>query len=117
QADCGRNLACATPTGASSGICAPFAAAGGACLTGVSPCEVGLACVGDDTTTQTKGTCQVASMLGQACDGSRKTAPNCDARFGLSCFPAAPGTTIGTCNAVQLVGPGETCGFIGMPVT
>jgi hypothetical protein len=119
EADCGRNLACATPKGAASGKCAAYVASGGACLTGVSPCEGGLACVGDDPATMTMGTCQTqGTTVGAACDGSRNTAPNCDSSVGMACVPAAKGSAIGTCQAIKLVGAGQACGDIGaMPIT
>ena len=96
QADCGRDLACATPAGATSGTCAAWVASTGGCLTGVSPCQAGLACVGDDVTAMTMGTCQAQGItVGAACDGSRKTAPNCDNNLGLTCIPAAKGSAVG----------------------
>jgi hypothetical protein len=119
QADCGRDLACAVPAGATSGKCAAWGASGAACLTGVSPCGAGLACVGDDTTTMAMGTCQASGqMVGQACDGSRKTAANCDGTLGLICIPTAKGSEVGTCQTIQLVTAGTACGDIGAaPIT
>jgi hypothetical protein len=119
QADCGRDLACATPNGATAGTCAAFVAAGGACLGGQSPCQSGLACVGDDPATMTMGTCQAqGTTAGAACDASRNTAPNCDASFGVTCIPTAKGSPIGTCQATKLVAAGAACGNIGaMPIT
>jgi hypothetical protein len=117
--DCGRDLACATPTGATSGTCAAYVASGDMCLSGVNPCASGLACVGDDTTAMTTGTCQATeAALGAACDGSRKTAPNCEAGLGLVCIPTAKGSSIGTCQNIQLVAPAATCGDLGAaPIT
>jgi hypothetical protein len=119
QADCGRDLACATPTGATAGVCAAFVAMGGACLTGVAPCQAGFSCVGDDEVTKTMGTCKASGLtVGAACDGTRKTAPGCDNNFGLVCIPTAKGSAVGTCQAITLVAPGATCGAVGaMPIT
>src|SRR6185437_10842557 len=95
--DCGRDLACATPTGSASGVCAAWVPQGGACLTGVEPCAPQLACMGDDTTAGTLGTCvPTVATLGGGCDSSRKDAPPCDGELGLACIPDRAGTTIGT---------------------
>ncbi len=117
--DCGRNMDCAIPTGATSGACAALVANGGACLTGTNPCQAGFACVGDNETNGTAGTCQPhANTVGAACDRSRKTAANCDAEFGLTCIPTAAGSAVGTCQKISLVSAGQTCGVIGSaPIT
>ena len=124
QADCGRDLACATPAatgdgGAPGGKCAAWVAASGSCLTGYSPCQSGYSCVGDDEATMAHGTCQAAgSTVGAACDGSRKTMAGCDAEMGLACIPTAKGSAVGTCQNISLVGAGATCGDIGAaPIT
>ena len=122
NADCGRNLDCVKPAGASTmtmGVCTAWAASGAACLTNKTPCAAGLACVGDDTTTGATGTCQAAgSTVGAACDASRKTAPNCNADLGLVCIPAMKGSEVGTCKAITLAMQGAMCGYTGSaPVT
>ncbi len=121
QADCGRDLACAIPTGADGGAgsCAPFGAAGATCLTGVAPCAAGLSCVGDDVATSTMGTCKASgASVGTACDATRKTAAACDSDIGLVCIPTAQGSGVGTCQKIQLAGAGEPCGDIGAaPIT
>jgi hypothetical protein len=125
-ADCGRDFACAIPTLASddgglasSGLCQPFVALNGSCLTGYHPCQNGLTCVGEDETTMTTGTCQTqGATLSAACDSTRKTMANCDANLGLACIPTAKGSGIGTCQAITLVAAGATCGNLGMaPIT
>jgi hypothetical protein len=116
DADCGRDLACATPAGSASGVCATWVEQGGACLTGVNPCAPQLACMGDDVATATHGSCVATiTTVGSACDSSRKTAPPCDGAIGLACIPAGSGTTIGTCQAIAIVGAGEMCGNLGGP--
>jgi hypothetical protein len=122
EADCGRDSACVKPAGATAltmGTCAPWALAGGACLTGTAPCGAGLSCVGEDVATMTMGTCKASvSTVGGACDGARKTMPGCDAPDGLVCVPTLKGSPIGTCQAITLVGAGAACGDIGaMPIT
>jgi hypothetical protein len=115
--DCGRDLGCAIGSGA-TGVCAAWVAQGSACLTGVEPCAPQLACMGDNPTTSTHGTCvPTVAGVGSACDGSRKDAPPCDGDLGLACIPSGTGTTIGTCQMVSLVGVGETCGSLGGPPT
>ena len=118
-ADCGRNLACAMPAAATTGTCAAYVGSGGSCLTGVHPCEAGFACVGDDPTTSTNGSCvPLAASVGADCDGARKTMPNCSGEIGLACIPTAKGSAVGTCQMVQLAGSGATCGDVGaMPIT
>lgn len=119
--DCGRDMDCAIPTGATSGTCANYVALNGTCLTGANPCQSGLACVGDDETTTppTTGTCQTqANTVGAPCDRSRKTMANCDFQYGLTCVPTAAGSSVGTCQPMTLVGPGATCGVLGSaPIT
>jgi hypothetical protein len=119
DADCGRDLACATPGSASTGTCAAYVGSGGTCLTGAQPCAPGLACVGDAPATSTTGTCQASgATVGAACDGTRKTLPSCSAELGLVCIPTAKGSAVGTCMAIDLVGPGSACGDVGaMPIT
>ena len=118
QADCGRDLACATAANATSGTCAAFVGSGGACLTGVSPCGNSLGCVGEDPATSTMGTCQTnGTTVGAACDASRKTMAACNTSMGLVCIPSGAGTSIGTCQNIVLVGNGATCGSIGTPET
>lgn len=118
-AECGRDSACAKAATATAGTCAAYVAAGGACLTDVNPCEAGLSCVGDDTTTMAKGTCQTSgASVGAACDSTRKTAPACNADRGLACIPAAKGSGVGTCQAILLVAVDAPCGDIGSaPIT
>ncbi len=117
--DCGRNLDCAIPAGATTGKCAALVSNGGSCLTGANLCQAGLACVGDNETSATTGTCQPqANTVGAACDRSRKTAPNCDQELGLTCVPTAAASSVGTCKAMTLVGMGSTCGVLGSaPIT
>jgi hypothetical protein len=119
QEDCGRDLGCAIPTGATSGKCAAFAAATAACLTGTIPCQSGLSCVGDDEVKGTMGACQTAaSTVGAMCDATRKNMPSCDTDKGLVCVPTAAGSGVGTCKNIQLVAAGAACGDIGaMPIT
>jgi hypothetical protein len=113
-ADCGRDLACAIPTGATSGRCAAFVWGNAPCLTGVAPCGASFGCVGDDVTTMTMGTCTLqGATLGAACDGARKAAAHCLGDAGLVCIPTAAGSAVGTCQNISLVSPGMTCGNIG----
>ncbi len=114
QTDCGRELGCARVVNAPSGVCAPWVSQGGACLNGEKPCKAGLSCVGEDPVGKTDGACQPAgAAAGTACDGSRKTMAGCDANLGLACVPAKQGSPIGTCQALQIVVAGATCGEIG----
>ena len=117
--DCGRNLGCAIASSATTGTCAARVASAGTCLTNTNPCQAGYACVGDNETNATSGTCQSqGNTLGAACDRSRKTEANCDAEFGLTCVPTAAGSSVGTCQAITLVGAGQTCGVLGSaPIT
>lgn len=116
--DCGRGLACAVPAGMTSGTCAAYVAANGACLTGKNPCAAGLSCVGENVAAGTTGTCQPAgSTVGATCDSTRKTMPGCEAALGLACIPSGAGMTTGTCQAIMLVGSNQTCGLIGTPTT
>jgi hypothetical protein len=122
NADCGRDLACVKPAGSTTltmGTCAAWVASGGACLTNTAPCEANLACVGDDVTTKKMGTCQAQpTTVGAACDGSRKTAPNCNGDLGLVCIPTAKTSSVGTCKTISLVAGGMPCGDIGTaPIT
>lgn len=119
NADCGRNLACAVADNATTGTCAAYGASGAACLTGVAPCAAGLACVDDNVTMMTMGTCMAqGATVGAACDGTRKTAPNCSADLGLVCIPTAAGSAVGTCQSIMLVAAGAACGDIGSaPIT
>ncbi len=122
QADCGRDLSGVKPSGSNAmtmGTCAAFVASAGACLTGTAPCQNGYACVGDDATTMTMGTCQaLGQMVGAACDGSRKTAANCEGDLGLVCVPAAKGSGVGTCQTITLASAGSPCGDVGSaPIT
>lgn len=119
QADCGRDLGCARLATAAAGVCAPWVEQGGACLAGAKPCKAGLSCVAEDLMTSTSGTCQPAgAAIGAACDGSRKTMPGCDNNLGLVCIPAMKGSAVGTCQAIQIVVAGATCGDIGSkPIT
>ena len=119
EGDCGRNMACALAKNATTGACVTPVTSGATCLTGTTPCEAGLACVGDDDTNGTTGTCQPqANTVGAACDRSRNTAPNCDPQLGLTCIPAAAGSSVGTCQSISLVAAGQTCGAIGSaPIT
>jgi hypothetical protein len=114
EADCGRDLGCAIPGSLTEGTCAAFVPSGGQCLTGARPCMSGYACVGDIPATATSGICTLSpTTVGAACDGTRKTAPNCNGTYGLACIPAAAGTSIGTCKAIPLVEAGMTCGDMG----
>jgi hypothetical protein len=125
EADCGRDLACATPTLAQgdAGIpapkCAAWVAASGSCLSGYQPCQSGLSCVGDDEATMTMGTCQASgAAVSAACDGSRKTMPACNADMGLVCIPTAKGSAVGTCQNISLASATQPCGDIGSdPIT
>lgn len=114
EADCGRDLGCAIPANLTEGTCAAFVPPGGQCLTGTRPCMSGYACVGDVPATATSGICTLApTTVGAACDGSRKTAPSCNATYGLACIPSVAGTSIGKCQAIPLVEAGMTCGDMG----
>ena len=116
DADCGRGLACAMPAHATTGTCAAYVAENGACIAGVSPCQAGLSCVGEDSATATPGVCKPAvTVIDAACDGSRKTMAACDAQAGLACIPTAATSAVGSCQPIQLVGPNATCGQIGGP--
>jgi len=118
DADCGRDLACAVPTGATSGKCAMYAAQSAPCLTGSQPCQAGLSCVGDNELKATTGTCMPAvTAVNGACDSARKTIASCDPTQGLACIPSGAGVTTGTCQTIDLVAAGQTCGLIGTPAT
>jgi hypothetical protein len=119
DADCGRGLDCAIPTGATMGTCVAYGAANAACLTGSLPCAAGLACVGDDETTGVKGTCEPqGAVLDAACDADRKAAANCYGDLGLVCIPAKKGSGVGTCQSITLAAAGSPCGDIGSdPIT
>lgn len=118
-ADCGRNLACAVPAGATTGACSTYAAQGASCLTGKQVCAAGLVCVGDDPTKSTMGTCQASgTSVGAACDATRKTMPSCNTDKGLVCIPSKKGSALGTCQNIQLVAAGAACGDMGSaPIT
>jgi hypothetical protein len=121
--DCGRDLACVKPAGSTDltmGTCAAFVPSGGACLTGTAPCQNGFSCVGDNVTTMAMGMCAASvTMMGGACDATRKTMPSCNADMGLVCIPKMAGSMgVGTCQPIMLVATGATCGDIGMmPIT
>jgi hypothetical protein len=123
QADCGRDLACATPTISvadagipTSGLCAAYVASGGACLTGYKPCAAGLACVGDVEATMTTGICMAqGATVGAMCQTTRNTVANCDPDLGLVCIAPAGMMGMGTCVAITIVGPGKVCGETGGP--
>jgi hypothetical protein len=125
QADCGRDPACAIPNidvadagVPTEGVCAAWVPSGGACLTGYNPCEAGLACVGDDPTKMTMGTCQAAgATAGAACQTTRATMPNCDGSIGLTCIAPPAMNGMGTCVAISVVGAGAACADIGSPTT
>jgi hypothetical protein len=125
EADCGRDLACATPTVAAgdAGIpapkCAAWVAANGACLTGYQPCQNGLSCVGDNEATMTQGSCKpTGATVGAACDASRKTMAGCDNAVGLVCIPTAKGSAVGTCQKITIASSSAPCGDIGSaPIT
>ena len=118
DADCGRGLACAVPAGMTTGQCAAYVPANGACLAGKNPCAAGLSCVGENVAAGTMGTCQPdGSTVGATCDSTRKTLPACDAALGLACIPSGAGMTTGTCQAIMLVAANQTCGAIGTPTT
>jgi hypothetical protein len=109
RADCGHDLTCAIPSGASSGACVALVGDGMACLSGMIPCVAGDTCVGDDPTTGVMGTCKRAgNSVGAPCDSSRKTMPACDGNFGLACTGTA-----GTCQPIVLVAYGGVCGVMG----
>lgn len=118
-ADCGRDLACVIPSGETDGTCAQYSGSGAGCLTGTQPCASGLACVGDNVGSGTMGLCKPAgAAIGAACDSSRKTMANCDGTTGFVCIPAGSGSSIGTCQMIQLVAAGSACGDIGSnPIT
>lgn len=125
EADCGRDMACATPTidvgdagVPTSGKCVAWAASGAACLTGYNPCGAGLSCVGDDEATMTMGTCQAAgATVGAACQTTRKSVAGCYGDLGLVCIAPAGANGMGTCVAIAIVGNGAPCGDTGTPVT
>ena len=122
NADCGRDLDCVKPTGSNAmtmGACAEYVASGGACLTGTAPCQNGYSCVGDNETAKTMGSCQASGQtVGAPCDGSRKTAASCEGDLGLACIPTAKGSSVGTCQAITLVGNVQPCGDLGAaPIT
>jgi hypothetical protein len=125
DADCGRDLACATPAAVgdaaapTSGLCAAWVMTGGVCLTGYAPCQSGSVCVGEDEATMTMGVCTAAgATVGATCQTTRKTAPTCAADLGLVCIATQPVTNaMGTCQAIALVAAGSACGVIGTPAT
>ena len=114
--DCGRDLACVKAAGAmvlTPGVCTAFVAANGACSPTL-PCGTGLSCVGAAGV----GICMTdGATVGAACDRAQVTAAGCEAVLGLTCIPTAAGSGVGTCQAIQLVAAGATCGAIGTPVT
>jgi hypothetical protein len=118
-AECGHDLACAIPTLATTGVCAPYGALNAMCLTGVAPCASGLSCVGDVEATKTMGTCQASGAApNAACDGSRKTMPGCNNDLGLFCIPTAKGSAVGTCQSASLAPAMMPCGDVGAaPIT
>jgi hypothetical protein len=62
--------------------CAAVVSENGAC-DATHPCDKGLVCFGNDTATNTTGTCETAgTRVGQACGG---TMPACDGTLGLYC--------------------------------
>jgi hypothetical protein len=115
---CGDDATCAVPAGQAMGTCANYVASGGKCLTGTLPCGIGLACVGENVATSTKGVCTAkGATVGAACDTTAKTMPDCAFVLGLTCIPTAPSTTLGKCAPIALAAPGATCGIVGNPVT
>jgi len=112
EGDCGKDLACAIPTGETTGTCALWVHVGGACKTNVAPCELELSCVGDTGTAM--GTCMPSvTTIGASCDGSRAIIPTCDGQIGLVCIALVSNTF--TCQLIQFAAPGETCGNISSP--
>jgi hypothetical protein len=72
--------------------------------------------VGDVVSTMTMGMCQTAgSTVGAPCDTAHKADPICYGDLGLVCIPS--NGTIGTCQKIELLGAGATCGTIGTPET
>src|SRR5262249_44262943 len=87
------------------------------CLTGYSPCQNGLSCVGDDAMTMTMGMCQPAgNTTGAMCQTSRKTVPGCGNGF-VCIVPAGGAMGMGTRPPITLVKNGQMGGAIGTPVT
>ncbi len=114
-ADCGRDMACVKPAGSTTltqGTCAPWVLENDPCDSTKS-CADGLDCVGATTTTCQKS----GATVDAACDRSQKTAAACDANLGLTCIPTGAGSSVGTCQTVQLVAANATCGVMGTPVT
>jgi|HubBroStandDraft_5_1064220.scaffolds.fasta_scaffold121427_1 hypothetical protein len=98
---CGPNLGCDS----NNNLCEAFAEANQACNP-TTPCDHGLACVGD-TKTQ-NGSCQPQiATLGGACDETRKTRATCSDDAGLTC-----NTNTNQCVAQPLVAAGQPCGAI-----
>ncbi len=111
QSDCGRNLACVVPSGASGGTCAAWVLDGQPCNADTMPCLSNYTCVG--ATATATGTCMPSvANLGAICDPTRKNGPGCDGTRGLICI-----SSDNTCHAIALGAPGAVCGSIGMPTT
>ena len=110
EAECGRDLACVKPAGATAtttGQCAAWVAQGAMCDDTAHPCGAGLQCVGQTVGMALSGTCQTAvTTVGMACDAARKTGPACNGVDGLACVGSK-------CVAITLVAGGQMCGLVG----
>lgn len=123
----GRN--CRLATGSTCGACSTVSAAGGACESS-NDCEEGLVCAGGVCATRGRkgdacsadkpclselvcnnGTCSDALEAGVSCTPKRPQDPPeldpCNRLKGLFCHP-----TRNVCTLVELVGPGQSCGFV-----
>ncbi len=104
NADCGFNQVCTKTS-----TCLTYVPEDGSC-SGDGQCEFGLTCVGAVTTTTppTNGTCQAQhTMMGEACDPSRKTGTDCNRSMGLYC-----NSTSKTCQAITFATDGQPCGTV-----
>ncbi len=101
DADCGSSngLRCDQTTF----TCAVYGDAGATC-DDPAGCKDGDSCVA--LTGQTNGTCEASvTTVGDPCDSTGVSAPNCDTRLGLRCVQ-------GACTDVTYAGGGDACGTI-----
>ena len=95
---CGQSLVCNSKL-----VCIAPAQLGKTC-NATTPCDNGMACVGQGGT----GTCKaLLTTLGASCDPTHKTAPPCDGDFGLTCSEAND-----KCVAQPIVAAGSACGIV-----
>jgi hypothetical protein len=105
---------CAVVANTPCGTCQPPPTAGSSCAS--TPCGPAFVCDPTPQTCVAGLTCVAQTALcapdgttsGATCDPQHVTAPDCDARLGLTCEGSPP-----TCQQSPLAGDGAACGAVG----